>query len=51
MFKLFIGINHIKRAGLHHGNINADNVLVNVDLDVKLINFGFGFNYKSVLNG
>jgi len=50
--KVAIGINHLQQWELVHGDLNAENIYVNMDNhDVKVINPGFGFKPSSVSEG
>jgi len=50
--KVAIGMNHLVQVELVHGDINAENIYVNMhNLDVKVINPGFGYKPISISDG
>jgi len=51
MLKVLIGINHLHSYGIIHGDISAENIYINKNLEIKISNVGLGFNASMVING
>lgn len=50
ILKVLIGINHLHSYGIVHGDISAENIYVNKNLDIKVSNVGLGFIASSIYN-